>query len=164
MDIKKLRRLISEEIKIILEDFSFDNSQKMYEPTSEVIATAQRGLSAIANNNLTQHGGNEGSGEQKAKSILSKEPLNHSMLKRMKAFYDENKSEVRKERSLGKNINNSALIQTWELWGGDAGMNWVNKQIDHLNNRNLSRKDLRRSSGIEKTSTLMDPTNTRIHR
>ncbi len=159
---KEIRKIIREEIERLMEDFNFDNSHKSYNPPQDVISSCQEALSSIEQNNLTSHGGNEGSGEKKARAIVNKEPLNHSMLKRMKAFFDSNKAAVDSEKSQGKSINDSGLLQTWGLWGGDAAMRWVEREIGHQNQRNLSRKGLRRDAGMEKTSTLMDPTNIRI--
>lgn len=159
-----IRKFIREEIERILEDFTVDNSNKMFYPPQEVISSCQEALSYVKINNLTRNGGNDGSGELKAKSIITKEPISHSMLKRMKAFFDKNKPLVDKEKSLGKDISNSGLLQTWNLWGGDAGMTWTNQEISKLNQTNLGRKELRRDAGMVKTSTLMDPTNIRINK
>ncbi len=159
----QIRKLIRKEIETLLEDFAFDNSQKFYNPPQDVIGFCKEALSIVEQNNLTNHGGNEGSGESKAKAIINKEPLNHSMLKRMKAFFDKNKAAVDAEKSQGKTIKDSGLLQTWGLWGGDAGMRWVEREIGNLNQRNLNRKGLRRDTGMIKTSTLMDPTNIRTN-
>ena len=159
-----LRKIIQEEILIFLkEDFTFDDSQKqkVYHPTSNMISNAQKALNTIKNNNLLSHGGNEGSGRDKAHSLISKKPISHTMMNRMKAFFDNNSGSYQSELSKGKTINDSGVIQSWNLWGGDSAKDWVNGEIGRLNNRNLSRKKVRRDAGIQKTSTLMDPFNTR---
>ena len=156
-----LRKIISEEIETIIEDFTFDNSNSGYRPPQEVVNTAQKALAVVKKNNLTKNGDNEGSGELKAVDLIQGKPFNHSMLKRMKAFFDKNKQLVVVAKSKGETLENSGLLQTWNLWGGDAGMNWVNREISSDNDNNMSSKKVRRDSGMEKTSTLMDPTNTR---
>ena len=128
-----------------------------------MIACAQKGLDAIKNNDLTD-GGNEGSGKEKAMAIINKEPLTHQMIKRMKAFFDNNYSDYQTDLGSGKDLSNSGVIQSWNLWGGDAGREMSNRNIDHVQKDNQKRKDIQTFMSPSKTSTLMDPNNTRTRK
>jgi len=160
MERSEIKRIIQEEIEYFFEDLTFDYN-KTYYPPQDVINTCSQALKIVRDNNLTTHGGNEGSGIDKAKSIINKDPMDHSILKRMKAFFDNHHQDVLNLRSKGSSINDSGEIQSWELWGGDAGKRWADNEIAKLNQSNLKSKKLKRDAGIQKTSTLMDPHNTR---
>jgi len=158
----KLRKEIS---KLLSEDFRFLYDQQTYTPSQDVVQTAQNALNIVQKNKLVQSdGSNEGSGLQKAQSLVSKQPISHAQLKRMKAFFDNNLQAVRNEKSAGKNINNSPIIQKWELWGGDAGQRWANTHINKTQSSNKTSKGVRNSDMIARDNRIMDPTNTRIHR
>lgn len=146
---------------IISEDFRFDYDRGDFKPPGNVIGTAKRAIEAIQKQtNTISHGGNEGTGLQKAKKLASGDGINHGQLKRMKAFFDKNIEAVRNERSAGKNIYNSEIIQKWNLWGGDAAQKWVDSKIGSVKDTNQTSKDLRPKG----TKTLMDPFNTRIRK
>lgn len=158
----KLRKLIR---NMLSEDFRFMYDKQNFTPPTDVVYTAQKALNAVNSNKLVQSdASNEGSGLQKAKSLVSKEPITHAQLKRMKAFFDKNTQEVNQERSAGKNLQNSPIIQKWELWGGDAGQKWAEKQIGATQSNNKTSKKVRNSDIIARDNRIMDPTNTRIHR
>lgn len=160
---EKIRKLIREELENIFEDFEYryDGS---FLPTEDVVSTSAKALEVVSRNNLiNKENSNEGSGLSKAKTISNKEPMTHSQVKRMKAFFDNNAQSVSVERGQGKTIENSGIIQSWELWGGDAGQRWSESTLNKRNSSNDSSKTIRGASGI-RTKTLMDPHNTRIHR
>lgn len=166
---KKIRKIVRE---ILSEDYRFNN-QRSFIPNNYVADTAANALSVIEKNDLTSNGGNEGSGKLKAKSLANKEQQTHSMVKRMKAYFDNNQSEVNKERSLGKNIHNSGIIQSWDLWGGDSGKRWANKVLSSHKDSEMRSKKVRRDNGgagenkgngIFSTKNLMNPNNNRIHK
>lgn len=157
-----LNAYIREQIrKALLEDYRYQYDQETggFKPPTDVIGTAKRALEVVNKNPLTSNGGNEGSGTQKAKTLAAGEPLNHSQLKRMKAFFDKNLDKVKQERQAGRDLYSSDLLQKWDLWGGDAGMMWVNREIHHTQKTNITSKKLRPKG----TKTLMDPHNTRTH-
>ena len=166
--LKKIIKETLEEIgfykSIFSEDFRYIYDGKFY-PTEAMILNCKQALDAIQKNDLTKETSNEneGSGKTKAKKIINKEPLSHSQLKRMKAFFENNQSEYSKEKAKGKDINSSGIIQSWNLWGGDEGKNWCNSQISKRNSSNNTSKTVRGASGI-RTKTLMNPNNTRIHK
>lgn len=164
-----IRNIIRE--ALYKEDFKFDNQNKSFTPPPNVVSTAQNALLLISKNDLTSHGGNEGSGKNKAKELSQKKPQNFSLMKRLKAYFDNNQQEYNKEKSTGKNINNSGIIQSWDLHGGDACKNWVNSELSKTKQNNLGRKKIRRDTGgagnnkgagIFSWKKMMDPTNTRI--
>ena len=164
MERSRIHKIIQEEISLFFEDFKFDNSQKTFQPNPAMIGNCQRALKAIESNDLTSDGGNEGSGKEKAKSIISKEPITHAMLKRMKAFFDNNSSQYQAALAKGNTLMDSGIVQTWNLWGGDAGKEMANRKIDHTQKDNQKRKDIKTFISPTKTSTLMDPYNTRIRK
>lgn len=160
----EINRIILEEIKLFFEDFKFDNDQKRFFPSDSMINNCKRALKAISQNDLTTHGGNEGSGKEKANSIINKEPMTHAMLKRMNSFFDNNYEKYQSELGKGKTLMNSGIIQTWNLWGGDAGKQMSNSSINYTQRDNQKRKKLKTFISPTKTTTLMDPHNTRIRR
>lgn len=161
---KKVRAILFEGGNFRFADRT-NNSQATFTPSSEMIQTAKRALQAVQNNKLVQSdGSNEGSGLEKANSLIAATPMTHAQLKRMKAFFDNNLEAAKAEKNAGKNINNSALIQKWELWGGDAGKNWCEKHINSQQSSNKTSKKLRNPEHGVDTKAFMNPHNTRIHR
>ncbi len=155
-----LKQIIQYQVeKTLMEDFRFDYDHEKT-PPFQVIDTAKKALTIISTNNLAgESGGNEGSGIQKAQSLVNREPISHAQLKRMQAFFTKNHEKVKQEISSGNNIQNSPLIQKWNLWGGDAGMEWVNRELGIHHDSNQRSKDL----SPKGHSRLMDPHNTRTH-
>lgn len=157
-----LRNIIRE---IIAEDFRYLYDRNTFTPPVEVARAVTNAINVVSNNRMANNsGGNEGSGIQKAKSLANREPMNHAQLKRMKSFFDNNEGAVRNERSQGKNASNSGIIQSWELWGGDAGKQWVERQISSVQSANKTSKKIRNPEDGVRTKTLMDPHNTRIRK
>ena len=162
---KLIRKIIQEELsKIFSEDFRYRYDGN-FEPNEKMVKNVEEALAAIAKNDLTKEGydENEGSGKSKAESIKNKESFNHSQLKRMKAFFDKNESAYKSAKNQGKSLNDSGIIQRWNLWGGDAGKSWCEEKINQRHSSNDTSKTVRGASGI-RTKTLMDPHNTRIHK
>lgn len=167
----KIRKIINEEIKLVFEGVSFDNN-KTFIPPPNVMQRAQEALNSVSNNNLTTKGTNNGSGLSKAKELASKQTQTYNMMRRMKSFFNTNEDGYKKEKSLGKNINNSGIIQSWELHGGDSGRDWVNQELDSLKKDNLNtKKNLRKAggAGVNKgmgifDTNIMKTNNHRIHR
>ena len=148
---EKIREVVKEAMS---EAFDFNNN-KSFTPPSNVVAKAKEAIAAVSNNNLTQKGGNEGSGYQKAKSLSQKETQSHPMMKRLKSFFDSNEDSVRQERNSGKTINDSGIIQSWELHGGDECKNWVTNAISNLKDSNLrTKKNIRNAGGAGKNKGM----------
>jgi hypothetical protein len=162
--VNEVRKIIRQEIENLFEDFRYRYDGSFY-PNESMIKSCLEALNAVEENDLTKNVSkkNEGSGKSKAKIIVNKEPLNHSQLKRMKAFFDNNESEASLEKSKGENVYTSGLLQIWNLWGGDAGKSWCNTHISQRNSSNDTSKTIRGASGI-RSKNLMNPLNTRIHR
>jgi hypothetical protein len=159
----ELRKAIQD---ILEEDYRYQYDRTGdFVPPVEVVNTAQRALNAVQANKLVQSAGsNEGSGLQKAKSLVAQEPITHAQLKRMKAFFDNNASLMARERAANRNVNNSAIIQSWELWGGDAGRTWAEREIRKTQSSNQTSKSVRNSDMIARDNRVMSTTNTRTHR
>jgi hypothetical protein len=161
---KLIRKIIQEELsKIFSEDFRYryDGS---FLPPEDVINTCKKALDIVSKNDLINTtSSNEGSGKSKAKSIVEEKPMSHSQLKRMKAYFDNHFEEAKSEKVKGNTIENSGILQSWDLWGGDAGKSWVEKTLNQRHSSNDTSKTVRGASGI-RTKTLMDPHNTRIHK
>ena len=142
---------------LLKEDYRYQYD-KGYNPPFNVRSAAKYALMAVQQNKKVQSdASNEGSGLQKAKDLSNGIVLNHGQLKRMKAFFDNNYDQVQKEKMAGKDITNSGVLQSWELWGGDSGREWVSNRINSLHDKNDSSKNLRPKG----QSKLMDPHNTR---
>ena len=99
--------------------------------------------------------------------------MSHSQLKRYVAFFENNKTKVDIERSLGKEVSNSDILLIWNLHGGDKCMNWSNDELKKTKQSNLKTKENLRLAGtgskdgegmgIFQTKNLMNPLNTRVH-
>jgi len=176
MDKTELRKFIFKEIELIFEAFEFRNSNKSFIPPLKVKQTAELAQNALKNRAMplqkTDETGNEGTGTQKAKDLIAQRPHNHSELKRLKSFFDNNAAKVNSEKSAGKDIYNSDYIMIWNLHGGDEGKNWVDSEISKTKDANLrTKKNMRIAGGANKNKgmgtldiTMMNPTKQRIHR
>jgi hypothetical protein len=130
----------------ILENFEFDYNQT-FEVPSDVKTHCEKVLPTIQSNNLSSSDDNEGSGMQKCQDLISGVNQNHAQMKRLKSFFDTNKSSYDSEINSGKNIQNSSIIQRWELHGGNPAYNWVNSKIEQFKKSSQSTKDTLRKSG-----------------
>ncbi len=155
--------------QLVFERFNYNNN-KSFTPNSAISGVAQSALQVIAKKDLTPNAGNDGSGKRKAMELSNKTPQNHQEMKRLKSFFDKYQQSVSKERSAGKDINSSGLIQMWDLHGGDQGQNWVNAQINSLNSSNKNTKQrLQKAGGAGENKGMgifdnpMDNTETRTH-
>lgn len=166
--IQEIRGMVKE---ILSETFNFDNNKKFIPPPN-VSKRAQEALNSVSSNNLTTSNTNFGSGINKAKELASKQPQNFEMMKKIKSFFNTQEESYKAEKNSGKNINNSGIIQAWELHGGDSGKDWVNQELDSLKTDNLNtKKNLRKAggAGVNKgmgifDTSMMSTTKQRIHR
>jgi len=141
---ENIRKIIREGFKKLLEDYEYEY-KGTYTAPQQVIDIARNALNKTGE--INSDNPNEGSGINKAQSIVNGNPMTHSQLKRMKAFFDNNENN--------KNLS-------WELWGGDAGRTWAEDMINSAHHSNDSSKTTRNKDMIS-TKTLMDPNNTRNH-
>lgn len=139
-----IRKLIREQIESLFEDFRYGYNGDFI-PSSELSSNVSKNFQIINDNNLKKNdsNSNEGSGKSKAKSLINKEPMTHSQLKRMKAFFDNNEKEYKSELAKGLNVTNSPIIQSWELWGGNVGKNWCEKMLSQRKSSNNTSKTVR---------------------
>lgn len=167
----QIRKIVSEEIRGVFEAVTFDNN-KTFIPPPNVAQRAQEALNAVSANNLTQSGTDIGSGLGKAKELASKQSQKFDMMRKIKSFFDTHENSYKAEKSAGKTIKDSGIIQSWELRGGDSGRDWVNQELSSLNKDNLNtKKNLRNAGGAGKNKGMgifdtntMSTNNHRIHR
>lgn len=167
----QIRKIISEEIRAVFEAVTFDNN-KTFTPPPNVAQRAQEALNAVSNNNLTASGTNTGSGLSKAKELAAKQTQSFDQMRRMKSFFDTQEASYRQEKSAGKTVKDSGVIQSWELHGGDSGKDWVNQEMGSLKQDNLNTKKNMRKAGGAGTNkgmgifdtNMMSTNNHRIHR
>lgn len=165
---KDIRELVRE---IVIEAVTFNNN-KTFTPPPNVSMKAKESLYAVNKNNLLIKGTNSGSGISKANDLVSKKIQNFDMMRRMKSFFDKHEEEYKSEIRKGKTINNSSLIQSWNLHGGDVGAAWVRQELSSLNSSNLNtKKNLRKAGGAGTNkgmgifdTKVMSTNNHRIHR
>lgn len=143
--------------KILEEDFRFQYDNKLFFPNQEMKSACRAAIDAVTKKKLTGKGESEGSGLKKAYSIMAGKGMSHGQVKRMKAFFDNNHKNYQHEKSTGRNIYNSGVIQKWNLWGGDPGYNWAKNTLDSHKSKNQKSKDSRPKGH----KNMMDPTNTR---
>lgn len=150
--------LLRQKIREILsEDYRFKYGNKTFYPNDKMKETCKYAIEIVTQIKLVGKGEAEGSGLKKAYSILRGDPMSHSQVKRIKAFFDNNIENYQNEKFKGKNIKNSGLIQKWNLWGGDAAYNWSKYNLENHKTKNQNSKD-NRPKGHK---NMMDPTNTR---
>lgn len=168
MMMNEIRRIVRE---VLSEAVTFDNN-KTFTPPPNVAQRAQEALNAVSNNKLTTSGTDTGSGLSKAKELAAKQTQSFDQMRRMKSFFDTQESAYRQEKSAGKDVNSSGIIQSWELHGGDSGKDWVNQEMGSLKQDNLNTKKNMRQAGGAGTNkgmgifdtNMMSTNNHRIHR
>lgn len=156
---------------VLLEAFEFNNN-KTFNPPPNVAQVAQKALNIVSNNNLTNSGTNVGSGMSKAKELSSKQTQTFDMMRRLKSFFDTNQQSCDSEKRQGKTVNNSGILQAWDLHGGDACKDWVNREMGSLNQSNLNtKKNARKAGGAGENKgmgifdkNMMSTNNYRIHK
>lgn len=157
---------------VIKEAFEFNNN-KTFTPPPNVSQRAQQALNVVSKNNLTQSGTDIGSGTSKAKELASKQIQNFDQMRKIKSFFDTHEESYRKEKAAGKTIDNSGIIQSWELRGGDSSREWINQELSSLKKDNLNTKKNLRSAGgagtnkgmgIFSGTDMISTNNHRVHR
>jgi len=168
MRINEIRKIVRE---VLSEAVTFDNN-KSFIPPPNVAQRAQEALNVVSSNNLTQSGTDIGSGLSKAKELASKQTQSFDQMRKIKSFFDTQEDSYKAEKAAGKTVKNSGIIQSWELRGGDSGRDWVNQQMNSLNQSNLNtKKNLRQAGGAGTNkgmgifdTKMMSTNNHRIHR
>jgi len=167
--IQEIRNIVRE---VLFEAFDFDNN-KTFIPPSNVAKIAQEALNNVSRNNLTKSGTSFGSGINKAKELASRQSQTFNMMKKIKSFFNTSENDYKADKSSGKTIKNSGIIQAWELHGGDSCRDWVNQELDSLNQDNLNtKKNLRqlggagtnKGMGVFSGKSMISTNNYRTHR
>ena len=164
---QKVRKMV----RSILSEIGEFNNNKTFTPPPNVAQRAQAAINVVSKNNLTQTL-TSGSGMSKAKELATKQVQSFDMVRKIKSFFDTNEQAYKADLSAGKTVNNSGIIQSWELHGGDSSKDWANQEIGSLNSDNLNtKKNLRKAggAGVNKgmgifDKNVMSTNNHRIHR
>ncbi len=98
-------------------------------PTDGMVTEAKRGLAWRKEHNR----GGTAVGVARANSIIAKENLSISTIKRMYSFFSRHEVDKRAEGfSPGEKGYPSAGRIAWALWGGDAGFSWSKKKRQQI--------------------------------
>ena len=167
MKMNEVRKIVRQ---VLSEAVTFDNN-KTFTPPPNVAQRAQEALNAVSSNKLTSSGTNAGSGLSKAKELATKQTQGFDQMRRMKSYFETNQESYNAEKAAGKSVNDSGIIQAWELHGGDSGKDWVNQEMNSLNQSNLNtKKNLRKAGGAGENkgmgtfdTKVMSTNNHRIH-
>jgi hypothetical protein len=108
-----------------------NENENRYIPPKSVADAAVRGLElrkkAGGEGGLTNKEAGElgiGSGVQRAVNLKNRDALSLKTIKRMKAFFDRHAKNAKIDA--GKQPHEDKGNVAWQLWGGDAGRDWVN--------------------------------------
>jgi hypothetical protein len=150
MNMSSIRSLVRKIIYQLDEDYRFEYKQE-HTPTDIMSQTVTKAKEAMSKNNLiSKHKESSGkivTGERRSQKIINKEPLNHNEVRALRDLFVSLEQKYKGEKSAGKTIQNSAIIQMWELNGGDAAKNWVNNILGTHHTKSLNHKDNRRGHG-----------------
>ena len=144
--VSEIRKIIR---KMLEEDYRFEY-KKTHIPTDSMSLAAKKAQQSVSKNNLIaqyKSGGGVVTGEKRAAKIISKTPLNHNEVRALRDLFASLGTEVSNAKSQGKTIDNSAVIQIWELNGGNAGKDWANGILGSEHKSGLKHKNLRRGYG-----------------
>lgn len=100
------------------------SSQQSSKPTAEIAKQAAKGLDL---REKFKRGGTQ-IGVARARDLKNQRDLSPETLKRMKSYFARHKVDKR-AKNFGDDDNPSAGYIAWLLWGGDAGRDWVKKEL-----------------------------------
>ena len=144
-----IREILMEGSVLFDEDYRFEYN-KQHTPTDTMASVSKKAQEAVAKNNLIAQykaGGGVVTGEKRGKKIQSKSPMTHHEVRAIRDLFTSLHSEVSQARAQGLNVTNSAVIQIWELNGGEAGKTWANGILGSHHDSSMKHKDLRRGYG-----------------
>lgn len=161
-DIKEYKQLAENTlrrfVRNILEDYRFEYN-KEHTPTDTMSSIAKKAKEVSEKNNLIaqyKSGGGVVTGEKRSKKIISKTPFTHHEVRALRDLFTSIEAEVNQARAKGLNVTNSAVIQIWELNGGEAGKTWANGILGSHHTKSLNHKENRRGfDGIGLHKNLM---------
>lgn len=160
--IKNIRTIIN---KILKEDYRFEYKQT-YDTPPHISKTTKKAHEIISKNNLIKkHKENSEkkivTGERRAKKLISGEQLNYNEVRALRDLFVSLENDYKNEKAKGKTIDNSAIIQIWELNGGNSAKNWAEGILSRHHGKSMKHKELRRGTGdrnrIGNSKNLMKP-------
>jgi hypothetical protein len=160
MNINTVRSVIN---KLIKEDYRFEYKQN-YKTPPHVSDTSKKAKEEINKNNLIKKYKEQSdkkivTGERRALKLIEGEHLNYNEIRALRDLFVNLEQEYKNEKSKGKTIKNSAVIQIWELNGGVAAKNWAEGILSRHHGKSMKHKELRRGTGdrnrIGNTKNLM---------
>lgn len=134
---------------ILAEDYRFEYKNK-HTPSDGMVAAAKRAEQSVAKNNLVAQYKSQGgvvTGEKRSKKIIAKQPLTHDEVRAIRDLFVSLQTEYNQEKSKGNTVDNSAVIQIWDLNGGEAGKAWATGILGNHHDSSIKRKELRRGYG-----------------
>ena len=144
-----IREILIEGSILFDEDYRFEYN-KQHTPTDTMASVSKKAQEAVTKNNLISNykaSGGIVTGEKRGKKIQSKTPFTHHEVRALRDLFASLQSEVSQARAQGLNVNNSAVIQIWELNGGESGKNWANGILGSHHDSSMQHKELRRGLG-----------------
>lgn len=100
----------------------------MPKPPKNVQKAAERGLKNRRKRaKSTKRPGGTTVGVARARDLKNRRNVSDKTLKRMKAFFDRHDTAA--ERRNRKKSSTSRAAIAWDLWGGNAGRRWVNREL-----------------------------------
>ena len=155
-----IRKIIVEGSILFDEDYRFEYNNT-HTPTDTMASTSKKAEEAVSQNNLIAQykaGGGVVTGEKRGKKIQSKTPMTHHEVRAIRDLFVSLQPEVSQARAKGLNVTNSAVIQIWELNGGEAGKTWASGILGSHHDSSMKHKDLRRGYGdIGINKNMMKP-------
>lgn len=160
MNINIVRSVIN---KLIKEDYRFEYKQN-YKTPPHVSDASKKAKEEIDKNNLIKKHKEQSekkivTGERRALKLIEGEHLNYNEIRALRDLFVNLEQEYKNEKSKGKTIKNSPLIQIWELNGGIAAKNWAEGILSRHHGKSMKHKELRRGTGdrnrIGNTKNLM---------
>jgi hypothetical protein len=147
-EIKNIRNLIN---KILKEDYRFEYKQT-YKIPSNISDVSKKAKEVISKNNLIKNhkediGKKVVTGERRATKLINGDELNYNEVRALRDLFTNLEKEYKNEKTKGKTVDNSAIIQIWELNGGDAAKNWSEGILSRHHGKGMKHKELRRGTG-----------------
>ncbi len=147
-EIKNIRKIIN---TILKEDYRFEYKQT-YKIPPHVSNVSKKAQEFISKNNLIKKhkediGKKVVTGERRATKIINGEELNYNEVRALRDLFVNLEQEYKNEKTKGKTIENSAIIQIWELNGGNSAKNWTEGILSRHHGKSMKHKELRRGTG-----------------
>lgn len=147
-EINKIRKIIN---SLLREDYRFEY-KKTYKTPPHVSNASKKAKNFISKNNLIKKHKEDSekkiiTGERRAEKLINGEELNYNEVRALRDLFVSLEKEYKSEKTKGKNLENSAVIQIWELNGGSSAKEWVDGIISRQHGSSMKHKELRRGTG-----------------